>query len=166
MLFVPPHSFGLWFSRQVYTPAKKVANLNNDGENDALLLDTGARTTPASLRVDGVSRDVTGLRSVDGRFTFGLLPDSNVAVQQGQKLIWESRAKSKREPPESKPYRLVLQSNGDLVAYDADHVPFWSSTTAKCGPRPYRLMMQDDGHAVLYDGDWRAHWATLLQSQQ
>lgn len=123
-------------------------------------------TTPALMRVDTVTRDVGELRSANGRFRFGLLPDSNIVVRDRRKVIWESRSSLTREPPETRPFRLVLKSSGDLVAFDGHKIPFWSSGTAKCGPRPFRLLMQDDGHCVLYDGAWRAHWATSLTSQE
>lgn len=120
---------------------------------------------PVFVRVDTVSTEIRELRSADGRFRFLMLEDRNVVVRQGERLIWQSGSKSTHNRPVGSPFRLVLQNNGNLVAYDADSRGFWSSNTAKCGPRPYRLTMQDDGYCVLYDGSWVAHWTTSIRSQ-
>lgn len=132
-------------------------------------LATGARAAtsapPIFVRVTTVNTEVRDLRSGDGRFRFQMLPDRNIVVRQAEKIIWQSGSKSARLPPVSSPFRLVLQKNGDLVAYDSSSRAFWSTETANCGPAPYTLTMQDDGHCVLYDGGWVPRWATNSRPQ-
>lgn len=43
--------------------------------------------------------------------------------------------------------RLVVQSDGNLVLYSSKKVPLWSSCTA--GDGPDRLVLQSDGNLVL-----------------
>lgn len=55
-------------------------------------------------------------------------------------------------------YRLVLQTDGNLVLYDAGGVAYWSSRT---GGKPiYRAILQGDGNLVLYDANGVAYWAS------
>lgn len=115
---------------------------------------------PIFVRVNTVNTEVKHLRSADKRFHFQMLPDRDIIVRQAEKTIWHSGSRSSHQPPVSSPFRLVLQKNGDLVAYDSSSRAFWSTETANCGPSPYTLTMQDDGHCVLYDGGWVPLWAT------
>ena len=56
-------------------------------------------------------------------------------------------------------YRLVYQSDGNLVLYDErSRLPVWASQTG--GTRPGRVVMQNDGNLVLIDGDGVPRWAT------
>lgn len=136
----------------------------NGDDGKAVKLDITAplatSATPLFVRVTTVSTEVKILRSPDGRFHFEMLPDRNIVVRLAKELLWESGSRSRRQPPISGPFRLLLQENGDLVAYDDSSRVFWSAGTANCGPAPYTLTMQDDGHCVLYDGGGVSRWAT------
>ena len=56
-------------------------------------------------------------------------------------------------------YRLVYQSDGNVVLYDErSRIPVWATHTG--GTRPGRLVMQTDGNLVLYDGDGVPRWAS------
>ena len=47
-------------------------------------------------------------------------------------------------------YRLVLQNDGNLVAYSQENQPVWHTRTN--GERVTHAVMQHDGNFVLYDG--------------
>lgn len=119
-------------------------------------------TPPSFVRVTTVNTEVRSLRSKNGKFRFQVLPDRNIVVRQAERIIWTSGSRSSRQPAVSSPFRLVLQKNGDLVAYDSSSRAFWSSETANCGPAPYTLTLKDDGNCVLFDGRWVARWATVF----
>ncbi|CAM9310602.1 unnamed protein product [Laminaria digitata] len=135
-----------------------------DGDEHMVRLAAEARAEasapPLYVRVSTISTEVREVCSANGRFCFEILPDRNIVVREGKSVRWESGSRPTQQPPVSSPFRLVLQKNGDLVAYDASSRAFWSSDTANCGPAPYTLSMQDDGHCVLYDGGWVPRWAT------
>ncbi len=53
---------------------------------------------------------------------------------------------------------VTMQTDGNLVAYNAANKAVWSSGTWNKGSRT--LVMQDDGNLVIYDGSNRALWAS------
>ena len=55
-------------------------------------------------------------------------------------------------------YRLIYQSDNNLVLYDASWTPLWASHTE--GFAPGVVVMQSDGNLVLYDADWIPRWAS------
>ena len=55
-------------------------------------------------------------------------------------------------------YRLVFQTDGNLVIYRADGVPVWSTGTWGISPNVAR--MQSDGNFVVYDTANTPHWHT------
>ncbi|WP_437620628.1 hypothetical protein [Sorangium sp. So ce1151] len=58
---------------------------------------------------------------------------------------------------------LVLQSDGNLVAYDSQGRPAWDSETR--GSRATFLCMQADGNLVLYTDVGKAVWATRTKGR-
>jgi hypothetical protein len=78
----------------------------------------------------------------------------------------ESLASDGRITANSNAYRLIMQSDGNLVLYASEHtVPqnaIWSSNTCNKSPfiGPYGLIMQDDGNLVVYDAYSRPVWAS------
>jgi len=56
---------------------------------------------------------------------------------------------------------LAVQGDGNLVLYDANGNPHWSSNTAGVnGVAPYSLTVQNDGNAVLKDSRNQVFWST------
>ncbi len=53
-----------------------------------------------------------------------------------------------------------MQSDGNLVVYDAHNHPTWASDTWQKGHHGHRLVMQGDGNLVIYDGHGKPTWAT------
>jgi hypothetical protein len=56
-------------------------------------------------------------------------------------------------------YRLLLQTDGNLVLYDdVERSAPWSTNTA--GINPGHVIMQPDGNLVVYDARGRDHWSS------
>ena len=55
-------------------------------------------------------------------------------------------------------YRLILQSDGNLVLYDSNNRALWASWTD--GKKVSFLAMQSDGNLVLYDNEQIPIWST------
>ena len=55
------------------------------------------------------------------------------------------------------PYRLVMQTDGNLVLYDSKNAAWWASNTMRAGT--FSLKVQDDCNAVIYNGA-TAIWST------
>ena len=57
-------------------------------------------------------------------------------------------------------YKLVTQSDGNLVLYGYNNKVHWSSGTSGRGIAPYKLVMQTDGNLVLYDTTTTPIWSS------
>jgi cell division septation protein DedD len=55
-------------------------------------------------------------------------------------------------------YWLVYQTDGNLVLYNVNRTPLWSSGTA--GTSPGHVNMQNDGNLVIYDGSGAPVWSS------
>ncbi|CAF5067308.1 unnamed protein product, partial [Rotaria sp. Silwood1] len=83
----------------------------------------------------------------------------------------EGLAQNDRLTSTNNAYRLIMQSDGNLVLYCSEHtVPenaIWSSGTCNKSPfvGPYHFAMQSDGNLVIYDTYGRAVWASDTQHQ-
>jgi hypothetical protein len=73
----------------------------------------------------------SSLRSTDGRVTFTMQADGNVVLHQNGKPIWAANSQGKGG---KRPYRLCMQKDGNVVAYDAENHPFWSSGSFRNPP--------------------------------
>ncbi|HEX7838662.1 MAG TPA: CAP domain-containing protein [Kofleriaceae bacterium] len=73
---------------------------------------------------------------------------SGQCLQPGQKL----QSNNKR-------FTLTMQTDGNVVLYDANGHPLWATNTWK-GITPRDFAMQPDGNLVLYSTDGVARWAS------
>jgi len=81
-------------------------------------------------------------------------------LNPGQSLYHEQELRS----PNNKA-RLVMQADGNLVAYRTDNgSAYWQSDTQGSGAT--EAVMQTDGNFVLYDTLGHAHWNTYTQGQK
>jgi len=55
---------------------------------------------------------------------------------------------------------LVMQGDGNFVAYNSGNAAVWASGSNGKGTAPYRLIVQNDGNVVVYDTNGVATWAT------
>ena len=76
----------------------------------------------------------------------------------GHTHIWKSDTAKTRGQ-----YYLTLQEDSNLVLYDAQDEPIWSSGTAGTGAES--LIMQSDGNLVLYSNKG-AVWASGAVASQ
>jgi hypothetical protein len=65
---------------------------------------------------------------------------------------WKSRLQ--------RPFKIIMQADGNLVIYDAYNRAVWSTRTQFKGLLGHKLVMQSDGNLVIYDGNYRATWAS------
>jgi len=58
----------------------------------------------------------------------------------------------------SAPYRLMLQSTGNLVIVDSRNVQYWASNTANKGVAPYKLKVRDPHSLTIVDSNGTLIW--------
>ncbi len=90
------------------------------------------------------------ITSANGKYTFGVLSDGNLAVGGQDGAEWDADI---HDAPGA---RLDVQADGNLVLYRADGSPRWASDTS--GQGAY-LTVQDDRNIVLYNGDGSVLWS-------
>jgi hypothetical protein len=90
------------------------------------------------------------ITSANGEFTFGVLPDGNLAVGDKNGAVWDADI---HDAPGA---RLDVQADGNLVLYATDGKPRWASNTSG---ENARLTIQDDRNVVLYNGDGAVLWS-------
>lgn len=103
-----------------------------------------------TLRVgESLSGDAR-ITSANGQYSFGVLPDGNLAVGGPDGAEWDA------DIHDAANSRLDVQADGNLVLYREDGSPRWASDTS--GQDAY-LVMQDDRNIVLYGGDGGVLWS-------
>lgn len=70
---------------------------------------------------------------------------NNEQQQQQQEAIWASNSNNKG----TSPYRLILQTDGNLVIYDIHHIPIWATNTHLNTFPNYQLFCYDQGYIAL-----------------
>lgn len=90
------------------------------------------------------------ITSPNGQYTFGVLPDGNLAVGGAEGAQWDADI---HDAPGA---RLDVQADGNLVLYKADGGVRWASNTSG---QNARLVIQDDRNVVLYNGDNSVLWS-------
>jgi hypothetical protein len=95
------------------------------------------------------------IKSQNGQYMFIYQTDGNVCLYNtsGGGSIWCSMKLHT-------PGKLVMQGDGNLVAYDSGGIPQWSTGTAGQGEGPYKLIMQNDRNVVLMDSQDTVLWNT------
>jgi hypothetical protein len=56
--------------------------------------------------------------------------------------------------------RLILEGDGDFIAYNEYNEPMWQRVPPFGSPTPWYVMFQTDANFVMYDTNNRALWAT------
>jgi len=91
------------------------------------------------------------LISTNGAITFVYGTDGNVTLYNQTAVAWTS----------DKPHtagKLVLQNNGNLVAYDNTGAPQWTSSTGGKGVGPYALLVRNNGQVAIVDSAATELW--------
>ena len=103
-----------------------------------------------TVQVGGSLSGDERITSANGEYTFGVLPDGNMAVGGTNGAEWDADI---HDAPGS---RLDVQADGNLVLYKADGGVRWASNTS--GANAY-LKIQDDRNVVFYNGDGAVLWS-------
>ncbi|CAI7640305.1 unnamed protein product [Penicillium manginii] len=87
--------------------------------------------------------------------------DGNVVLYgPGNTVVWQSYTDGRGYPP----FRIVAQTDHNIVQYDRNNTPSWRTGTAMTGSDLSEcvLILQDDRNLVLYDpaDHWKALWNT------
>ena len=100
------------------------------------------------------------ITSNNGQYKFTYQTDANIVLYRvsGGAALWAMQTVNGAWG--YAPGRLIMQTDGNLVAYDSGGGAKWASNTWNKGVAPYRLVMQNDGNVVVYDGNNTATWAT------
>lgn len=126
--------------------------------------DTFKDPPPSSVCVKDRSVEIEELQSDDGRFRFVMQPDRTLVLYMEEDAVWAIYLTSRSHPFEiDSPVRLVLQSDGNLVAVDSSSAFVWQSSTSNIAPGPYTLKMHNDGNCALYGEGGVSLWATRTQ---
>jgi hypothetical protein len=91
-------------------------------------------------------------KSQNGRYTLIYQNDGNLVLYAGSQALWNSGTYGRSTS------KAIMQTDGNLVVYDAGNRAVWSSGT--WGNGGARLELQDDGNLVIYNTAGRALWNT------
>ena len=102
-----------------------------------------------------------GLKAANYHYYANMQDDGNFVLLasshfHSKNAIWASKSHGKGKGP----YRLVMQSDGNLVIYDSNNKATWATGTDKKGAPGHKLIMQDDGNLVIYDGHNKPTWSS------
>jgi hypothetical protein len=81
----------------------------------------------------------------------------NAADVVAKNVIWSSNIYN-RNP--YKPFRLMMQDDGNLVMYDTRNDVVWASSTGRKGITPYHFVMQNDSSLAIYEANNHCTWTT------
>lgn len=127
--------------------------------NDSFIL-TASLSEPANLKQDVVVTPGNYIWSGNGKYLFVYQTDGNICfydLSSGYfKLIWMS---GKVHVPQ----KMVLQGDGNLVAYDTNGIPQWTSNshqTSNESLTTYQLNVQNDRNLTIVSSDGATIWST------
>jgi hypothetical protein len=122
------------------------------GDPVAFVASMAVRT--AKMEQDDILTPGQNITSLNGKYTFTYQTDGNVCLYNtsGGGLYCSMKTHTAG--------KLVMQADGNLVAYDYDGAPAWSTETANQGVAPYYLSVQNDRNVVLYDANNTELWST------
>ena len=63
-------------------------------------------------------------------------------------------------PKPSKSFRVTVQKDGNLCAFDASQKNLWCTKSSGFGKAPYKLLLENEGNLALYDFDSKRIWET------
>ena len=117
---------------------------------------------PNGLTTDGSTFTQNNVLSdTDKSFIGGIYPFPQVSTRS---VLYSDEDLYKNEyiTSQNGVYKCIMQSDGNLVVYQNNSTPLWSSGTYGTGAD--RVIMQGDGNLVIYDANYTAFWYTGSQS--
>ncbi|MFF4408356.1 hypothetical protein ACFY2W_11395 [Streptomyces sp. NPDC001262] len=118
--------------------------------------------SPIRTNRSSIARRLTGLAASAVLAAAGLLATggtANAAIDDAHTTIWNDEPLYPGWHLDNGPARLIMQQDGNLVAY-INGYPLWDSKTVGCGAK---AVMQSDGNLVVYAQDGHACWASGTQ---
>jgi hypothetical protein len=97
------------------------------------------------------------MRSADGRFALILQNDGNLVLYSPHRALWATGT------TRHNPGTVILQGDGNFVAYDSQGRAYWAAWTH--GNPGASLVVQDDGNVVIYNTQGRPVWNTRTAGQ-
>ena len=136
----------------------KILNFNGVGTpikyGDPFVITYTLTVNTPDLKQDAVLLPGESIKSLNGKYMFIYQTDGNVCMYTTSGGgIWCSMAVHT-------PGKLVMQSDGNLVAYDSGGIPRWATNTNGQGTGPYTLTLRNDRVAALIDANHTILWST------
>ncbi len=150
---VPTWAAGRSVSVSVTAVKKNHRSVTTTSAGKAVALSLGSVMTPGTTLRPGVL-----LTSPDGRYTFGLRGDGNVALTRDYTLVRSARTTGTFDAS------LLFSGDGELLLLDERGVSVWSSQTA--GLEARAAILGNDGVLRLVDGDGDDVWTSAAMSAQ
>jgi len=123
-----------------------------------IYLQSNALTAKESLSLGETLTQGQKVISKDGAYFFTVQSDGYLVISRhGIQTIWMSPTPDVgiRNP---NPFKVTLESNGNLVFKDASNREVWSTNTQ--GKGVVNLIMEDNGNLALYDKDGKEVWSS------
>ena len=101
------------------------------------------------------------LKSSNGSYYARMQTDGNFVLYVSNSLEsknaqWESKTSGNNQGP----YKIIMQTDNNLVIKDGFNTPIWSSNTNNNGRVGARLVLQNDRNLVILDGQNVPIWST------
>jgi hypothetical protein len=103
----------------------------------------------------GESGECKNLKSPNGIYRAVLQQtDGNFVLYKDTQATWNSRTYRQGKAP----YKLTMQTDGNLVLRDSTLKVLWQSGSSGRGTSPYTLTLQNDGKLRIFDSENREIW--------
>lgn len=150
---VPTWAAGRSISVSVTAEKKNHRSVTTTSAAKKVALSLGSFMTPGTTLRAGVQ-----LVSPDGRYTFGLRGDGNVALTRGYTLVKTARTTGAFDST------LLFSGDGELMLLDDDDVATWSTQTAGLGATA--AVLGNDGVLRLVDNEGADVWTSAAMSSK
>ena len=110
----------------------------------------------SSTTSDSCSGECKNLKSQNGIFRT-IVDGGNFIVYKDTDPIWNSKTFGQGKAP----YKLVMQTDGNLVLRDSTQKALWNSGTSGKGTKPYTLSLQNDGILKIFDSTNKLIWNVI-----
>lgn len=115
-----------------------------------------------TIRSDETLGSGQRLTSNNNCYHIDMQGDGNLVIYSAPDMvprnpIWSSNTYNKSP---YKPFRLMIQDNGNLVMYDTHNRAVWASNTERRGSSLYHLVMQNHGSLAIYDANNHCTWTS------
>ena len=117
---------------------------------------SGSSSSGDNTTSDSCSGECKNLKSQNGIFRT-IVDGGNFIVYKDTDPIWNSKTFGQGKAP----YKLVMQTDGNLVLRDSTQKALWNSGTSGKGTKPYTLSLQNDGILKIFDSTNKLIWNVI-----